>query len=291
MTYRANDSWNQHLDEMNRRRVFQPLTVELVRIEGHVRTGWKHIEHVHPYWQMEVVEAGGFSLRIERTRLYPKKGDIIFIPPQTTHHFHHPRGKRGWSFKFSVAEMTGRYPAGCMGKNESGEGEGGGGVGRQLHTALLGAAGLWRESADDNVRILIEHLIAAALEMHFGRTFPTGTESDLIRRARRHVEQRMAAGGQVKVGELAAALRCSAPYLNRVFRSSLGLPAKAFIDQYRFETARRLLLETSLNVAEIAGELGFDDAFRFSRFFKRLSGKSPRLYRNRHDVPKPATAQ
>lgn len=80
MTYRANDSWNQHLDEMNRRRVFQPLTVELVRIEGHVRTGWKHIEHVHPYWQMEVVEAGGFSLRIERTRLYPKKGDIIFIP-------------------------------------------------------------------------------------------------------------------------------------------------------------------------------------------------------------------
>ncbi|MDR1280943.1 MAG: AraC family transcriptional regulator [Opitutaceae bacterium] len=280
MTYRANDAWNQHLDEMNRRRVLTPLTVELVRIEGPIDTGWKHTGHVHPYWQMELVEKGGFSLRIGKTRLYPRKGDIIFVPPQTFHQFHHPHGKQGWTLKFSVPELIGRYPAGRLGRGAAGAA---GAAGAQLHAALLGAVRLWGETSHD-ARILIEHLIAAALAMHFGQTFPTGAESDLIRKARRHVEERTAAGRAVKVEELARALRCSTPWLNRVFRSHLGLPAKTFIDQHRFETARRLLLETPLNVAEIAGELGFEDAFRFSRFFKRLSGASPRLYRKNGDA-------
>lgn len=272
MTYRANDAWNQHLDEMNRRRISAPLTVALVRIEGHVAKDWRHTEHVHPYWQMELVEAGGFSLRVGREVLYPKKGDIILIPPQTTHYFEHPRGKRGWSLKFTVEEMTERYPAGRLTS---------GGVREQLHAALLGTVRLGAE-VGDGARILIEHLIAAAMATHYGRDLPSGTESDLIRKARRHVEKLTAAGRPAKVAELAEALKCSTPYLNRVFRRHLGVPAKAFIDQHRFETARCLLLESPITVTEIAGELGFDDAFRLSRFFKRMSGLSPRAYRRRH---------
>lgn len=269
MTIRANDAWNQHLEEMNRRQVFQSLTVHLVRIEGHVRPGWAHTEHVHPYWQLEVVERGGFSIRAGGETLYPKKGDIIFIPPQCTHYFDHPKGKKGWTFKFSVEEMTGRQPVGRLG---------GDGAAARLHASLLAAVTPGVEPSE-TMRIVIEHLIAAALTIQFGRSSPVGAENEIIGRARRHLERRVTEGRAVKVRELAEAAGCSMPYMNRVFRRHLGVPVKVFVDQYRFETARKLLLDSSANVTEIATDLGFDDSFRFSRFFKRLSGEAPSAYR------------
>lgn len=150
-----------------------------------------------------------------------------------------------------------------------------------LHRALLDAVARGAEP-NDEMRLVIEHLIAAVLALQAGHTRPSLAEGEIIRAARKLVEARVAAGKPVQVAELAKAARCSAPHLNRTFRRSLGVSAKTFVDQYRFETARRLLLESSLSVGEISAELGFDDPFRFSRFFKRMGGHSPRAYRDRH---------
>jgi AraC-like DNA-binding protein len=42
-----------------------------------------------------------------------------------------------------------------------------------------------------------------------------------------------------------------------------------------------LLLTTDLGVAEIAAEVGYDDAFYFSRQFRAVNGVSPRQFRER----------
>lgn len=39
------------------------------------------------------------------------------------------------------------------------------------------------------------------------------------------------------------------------------------------------LLNSSLSIQEIADQLGFTDAFTFSRAFKRIQGRSPREFR------------
>lgn len=57
-------------------------------------------------------------------------------------------------------------------------------------------------------------------------------------------------------------------------RSPLGL-----IHARLFSEARQMLENSGLQIAEISAHLGFDDPAYFSRFFKRLSGKSPRQYR------------
>lgn len=277
MKYPTSHAWNQHLDELNRRRPAPQLTVGLVRIEGPVTSSYIHTKHVHPYWQIELVVGFDFSIRIGGKTLHAKDGDLVCIPPQNWHHLEHPLGKSGRSIKFVVEEMTEQYPAGILKRTHAST---------LIHQALHAAIALGNEPEDD-VRVHIEHLLAAILDIHYARFNPAGTESELVREARKRIEHAVAAGKPIQVKELATGLRCSTAYLNRICRIHLGIPAKVMIDQYRFEIARRLLLETNLTVTELADSLGFEDLFSFSRFFKRLSGESPSEFRKFNPLTNP----
>ncbi|MFC4990634.1 helix-turn-helix domain-containing protein [Rubritalea tangerina] len=57
--------------------------------------------------------------------------------------------------------------------------------------------------------------------------------------------------------------------------------------QYRqkqlYIKAMHMLLGARETVQEIAHQLGFEDEYYFSRFFKKASGKSPSHYRRAHE--------
>lgn len=59
-----------------------------------------------------------------------------------------------------------------------------------------------------------------------------------------------------------------------------GLRLRDIRDELREERARKLLLETHLSIAEIARQLDYSHPGHFSRAFKRLTGLTPRQYRN-----------
>ena len=52
------------------------------------------------------------------------------------------------------------------------------------------------------------------------------------------------------------------------------------VDRVRFDTARRLLDQSDVHIADIASAVGFTDQRNFARMFRRISGLSPREYRN-----------
>jgi len=271
MPWPIKDGWNQHLDEMNRRQATPTLTVSLVRIEPPFEVGWPHTEHVHPYWQMEVVRHGNFSVSFGHKRIKPKKGEILLIPPQTWHFFHQEKGKASWTVKFNVAELEELYPAAVL-------------PGRQfakiLHLALDQALELFTEQATEPARMTIEHLLAGIIALYcFEQKRPAGSNTQLLQKARRQIEEATAACKAIQVQEIAARNNVSTAYLNRIFRRCLGIPAKVYIDQYRFEIAQKLLNEANLSITQVAEEMGFDDVFRFSRFFKRMSGMAPLKFR------------
>jgi len=82
-----------------------------------------------------------------------------------------------------------------------------------------------------------------------------------------------------QVAQYAEALAVTANHLNQAVRSATGATASATIHQRLFLESRRLLLHTSRNVAAIALDLGFREPSYFNRFFKRMSGMTPRAYR------------
>ena len=78
---------------------------------------------------------------------------------------------------------------------------------------------------------------------------------------------------------VAQRLRCNPDYLGRAFRAACGKTLTRAIHERRVRQARKMLLESSLNIGEIARDCGFDDTGYFRRIFKKEEGMTPLAYR------------
>ncbi|WBB69110.1 AraC family transcriptional regulator [Micromonospora sp. WMMD812] len=104
---------------------------------------------------------------------------------------------------------------------------------------------------------------------------------DPLQRAMSYLAERL--DGKVSVPELAQLVGVSPSHLSTLFRRATGGGVLAHHTALRMAKARQLLDTTGVTVAKIASEIGFDDAFYFSRVFRRHHGMSPSSFRNRHD--------
>lgn len=82
------------------------------------------------------------------------------------------------------------------------------------------------------------------------------------------------------VAEYAASLKVTPTHLSRVCRAKCGKSASALLMDRIFFEARRLLLETSMPIKEIAARLGFRSAAYFTRAFTQRIGKPPSEFRS-----------
>jgi len=71
-----------------------------------------------------------------------------------------------------------------------------------------------------------------------------------------------------------------------LFREEMGISPHAYAQQCQLRRAARLLTMTSLSVAEIAEQSGFENPFYFSNRFHKLHGCSPSAYRKRSTLPR-----
>jgi AraC family transcriptional activator of pobA len=84
---------------------------------------------------------------------------------------------------------------------------------------------------------------------------------------------------QRSVEALAHKAGISVAQLNNVCRDLAGLSALQVVHQRMLLEAKRNLIYTTMTVAQVADALGFSDPAYFSRFFRRLSGLSPKAFR------------
>ena len=61
-----------------------------------------------------------------------------------------------------------------------------------------------------------------------------------------------------------------------------GTGLRGLLDETRFETARQMLEDTSLDISQIAASLGYARASVFIRSFRRWSGTTPAAWRSAH---------
>lgn len=79
---------------------------------------------------------------------------------------------------------------------------------------------------------------------------------------------------------LASQLWVNASYLSRVFSQEVGQPFTAYLNRYRIEQAKRLILSSNLKLCEVAEQTGFSSSIVFSRSFKKVTGKTPSEFRS-----------
>lgn len=83
------------------------------------------------------------------------------------------------------------------------------------------------------------------------------------------------------VQELAEKVGLSRSRFVQLFHEEMGIPPRDFVEQQRLLRASELLQYSSMNVSQVAAEVGFDCPFYFSQRFKRHFGNSPRMFRAR----------
>jgi len=81
--------------------------------------------------------------------------------------------------------------------------------------------------------------------------------------------------------DLADIVEISPDYLGRMFQKYTGKKLKEYINEYRITESARLISETSHSFIHIAYEVGFECVATFNRYFQKVYGMAPRLYRHK----------
>lgn len=82
----------------------------------------------------------------------------------------------------------------------------------------------------------------------------------------------------LSIADIASACGLTESHFVREFKQSTGVTPHRWAMLQRVDTARRLLLHTRLSLERVAAGSGFFDPSHLTRWFRRLTGQSPRAW-------------
>jgi AraC-like DNA-binding protein len=82
--------------------------------------------------------------------------------------------------------------------------------------------------------------------------------------------------------QLSESFGLSSSSLRRQWNRTFPVPPQRYLSDLRMQKARRLLIESSARVGEIAHRVGYEDVLYFSRRFHQSTGMAPSAYRKRY---------
>ena len=129
------------------------------------------------------------------------------------------------------------------------------------------------------VNTTLGHLLLSFTHLDQYRIINKGLQKDPVAQSINFMLENL--NSNMRLKELAKSVTLSESHYSRIFSDKTGHSPIDYFNQLKIQRACRLLDIPNLSVAEVAGELGINDPFYFSRLFKKIMGISPRNYRNR----------
>ena len=111
---------------------------------------------------------------------------------------------------------------------------------------------------------------------------PRSKYHDEFKRFQKLLAQHICESRQVKF--YADQLLISTKKLNRITQEMLDQPAKNYINDFLIIEIKRLLMNTSLTVKEIAHRSGFEETTNFVKYFKKYTGFKPSAFRDSYSL-------
>lgn len=84
----------------------------------------------------------------------------------------------------------------------------------------------------------------------------------------------------ISLNEIADLVSMTVPAFCRYFKKSTGKTFTKLVNEYRVVHATKLLTESTMSIAGVSFECGFNNFSHFSKLFKEFTGKSASKYRN-----------
>lgn len=146
-----------------------------------------------------------------------------------------------------------------------------------------------------NVLVLAVHLLEEdhaqeVVEAYLGATLAPvevvgGLPPRRLQRVFAHVQEHIAQ--QLAVADMAQVVGMSQYYFSKLFKLSTGTTPHQYVMRQRVERAQELLRDGKAALAEVATHVGFETQSHFTSVFRRLSGVTPKHYREIHHAAQP----
>ncbi len=118
------------------------------------------------------------------------------------------------------------------------------------------------------------------IELMFAPAHVIESKSSIIaQKIKQYIEANI--DSDISVTSIAKQFYLSETHVIRIFREKFGITPKQYILKAKIEASKILLLDTSLQIKEIAMTYHFADSYHFSHTFKRFVGVSPEKFRTR----------
>ncbi|WP_426059471.1 helix-turn-helix domain-containing protein [Hymenobacter sp. B1770] len=259
------------------------------RLETHVvRFPHVNVPHAHDFYLMLYITKGTGTHTVDLVTYELRPGSVFFLAPGQVHHWELGVDARGYVVFFDTDFYLFRYPGNGLYEYPFFD---------STHPPVL-----YLPPAEAEIRPLVERLLSEyqtpqpnqaavfrsylhlCLELaarHYP-ALPAAEASPALQQIRQfgallnqHYRTKRS------VSDYAALLHVSANHLNALCRRVLNKTASTLIHERVVVEAQRLLSHSGLGVAQVAYELGFEDASYFVRYFRKYTGTTPEAFRQR----------
>ena len=84
---------------------------------------------------------------------------------------------------------------------------------------------------------------------------------------------------KISLNDVAYVSNISPSYFSKVFKEEMGMNFNNYLNKVRVSNGKRLLMDDSIPLVDVAFMTGFEDQSYFSKVFKRITGVSPGKFR------------
>ena len=270
------------------------LTPDMVHCETIAERSVLHNWQIRPHqhhglFQILYLKAGKARMRIDDDEFAMRAGHVALVPQMCIHGFRFAPNAQGHvlTMAYPLVERRGgdagaallalrrpylhRLPAGEEGAS--------------LHAHFSAIDREYRSVAIHR-ELVLESLLAVLLAWLARQIAPPATQALHATRGTRHFSGFCKLIGatyaqQHPVAWYASQLGITAAHLNALCRQTAGQSALELVHERLVLEARRNLVYTSMSVSQVSYVLGFADPAYFTRFFKRRTGLSPKVFRVR----------
>ncbi|MCD7956186.1 MAG: helix-turn-helix transcriptional regulator [Lachnospiraceae bacterium] len=116
------------------------------------------------------------------------------------------------------------------------------------------------------------------------RRYTLGNYSTLTQKVLTYISTDLSADLSLK--NFSDLLSVNASYLSTLFKKEVGVPLTEYVNRSRIRHAQGLLIGTDLPIKTIAQQCGIADIYYFSRLFKRITGTTPKAFRESKNTRK-----
>lgn len=231
--------------------------------------------HFHDFFELEYIISGSGTYTVDGTVRRIEAGDLFLLTPLNFHSVDiHDAELYNVMFSGNICNpaflqsLTKNAPVFLKATGQT----------KDFFEVVLGE--LCQNTADRAFSIVLLDAVVARLEKEVVKDCRHKTLS-AINQAELFILNNFRS--RLTLEDVSGEVALSPTYFSRLFKAEKGITFKSYLNNMRFEYAKKLLEHSNMTVVQICAECGFNDYPNFVRRFKQYTGAYPEKYRKRRE--------